>query len=149
MTWCNYVIIICMIIALHAMQLLHERNTQRATFASRCRALNSEISWNRCKLHFRITSSVSDRFTLFLQLWNALDEFYNFMSLNHYNMCENIAVVNALHERNTLRTTFASRCRALESENNWNMKILFHNIFCIWHRYNVIFAIMKCVWRAL
>ena len=85
------------------MQLLHERNTLRTTFASRCRALNSESSWNRCKLHFQITSSISDRFTLFLQLWNALDEFYNFMSLRYYNICESIAAVSVLHERNIKR----------------------------------------------
>ena len=39
---CNYVIIICVIIALQAMQLLHERNIKRATFASKCRALKLE-----------------------------------------------------------------------------------------------------------
>ena len=109
--WCNYVIIICVIIALHAMQLLHERHTLRTTFVSRCRALNSESSWDRCKLHLQTTSSISDRFTLFLQLRNAFDELNNFMSLRHYNMCESIVAVNALHERNIKRTTFASRCR--------------------------------------
>ena len=40
--WYNYVIIICVIIALHAMQLLHERDNERKIFASRCRIFKSK-----------------------------------------------------------------------------------------------------------
>ena len=45
--WCNFVIIICVVIALQAMQLLHERNIKRAIFASKCRAFKLESSWNK------------------------------------------------------------------------------------------------------
>ena len=41
---CNYVIIICVVIALHAMQLLHGRNNGRAASAPRCRAPKLEGS---------------------------------------------------------------------------------------------------------
>ena len=66
------------------------------------------------------------------------------MSLSYAWMrCCN-CVACSLHERNIIRAIFASKCRAFKSENNWNMKISFHNIFCIWHRYNVIFASLEC-----
>ena len=67
------------------------------------------------------------------------------MSLSYAWMrCCN-CVACSLHERNIIRTIFASKCRAFKFENNWSMKISFHNIFCIWHRYNVICASLKCV----
>ena len=49
-----------------------------------------------------------------------------------------------LHVRNTLRTTFASKCQTLKLENNWNMKISFHYFFCFQRRYNVNFASFEC-----
>ena len=68
------------------------------------------------------------------------------IQLYYYNMCECIAVIAcSLHERNTMRTTFVSKCSAFKLENNWNTKMSFYNIFCIWHRYNIIFASLKCV----
>ena len=134
-----------MIIALHAMQLLHERNNERTIFVSRDRAFNSENNWNKCKLHSQITSSISNRFALFLQLRNALDEFYNFMLLHHYNMCESIIIVNALHERNIKRVIFASRCRTFNSENNWN-KCKFH--FIIFFVFNVDIIQIMHRWNA-
>ena len=80
--WCNYVIIICVIIALHAMQLLHERNNERTIFASKCGALKLEDSWdnwNRCKLHSQIIQCALDRLNSFLQLWKVSNELYNLM----------------------------------------------------------------------
>ena len=63
------------------------------------------------------------------------------MSFRYYNMCENIVVVNALHERNIKRTIFVSKCRIKLKQ----MQILFHYIFCFQRRYNVNFASFECV----
>ena len=61
-------------IALHAVQLLHGGNTERAALAPRCQAFKPQ---RKCIFHLTIPQCAHDRFTSFLRLWKAVSETYN------------------------------------------------------------------------
>ena len=57
-----------------------------------------------------------------------------------YSYCTNAI----MSERHSLRNVEHSNRNQLKQ-----MQTSFHNIFCIWHRYNVLFASLKCARLAL
>ena len=114
------------------------------------RDVEHSTRWNRCKLHLQIILSILHRFRIFMQLWNALIELYNNVSFRHYNMCGNCVASNAAIARTQYRASDIrfemSSIQAREQLKQLRqMQISLHNIICTWHRYNVIFASLKCV----